>query len=375
MKGLISKSLLLLLAGAALSYAPAAEAQQFLYTNDNVATANSTTVLRVGTTGALTVLETYSTGGAGSGNGSYYASQPIAAAQTSANWCLFVANAGSSSIAAFKINPKKGKLTAVSGSPFADGESGSQPSGISLAVGNGELLFAANSRFYTISVMTISSDCALSLASTIDLSYAPVALKATPNGNYLIASYLVDVDSFSIDYQAGTLTEIGPFPAQGHPAGVDIGCDSSMVFFGDANANTQVEVFAINSSGQLSEVDNFTDPYGSNSNNVLLSADQKKLYVTNNQSNQISVLAVGTNGHLSFKDITNLNNPGEYALGLATNKAGKLLFVSEVNNPESIGVLAAKGTTLTEVPNSPFGVIDNGKAPGAMVAVPPCSCP
>ena len=364
-----------MLGAVALACASASSAQEYVYTNDNIASANSSTVLSVDTTGSLKVLHTYSTGGMGSGGGSDYASQPVAAAKTSANWCLFVSNARSSNIAAFRINLKNGRLTTVAGSPFSDGASGEQISGISLAVGRGKLLFAANSQSESISVMKVSSNCGLSLVGTVSLSYAPVALKVTPNGNYLIASYLGPVDSFSINYKGGTITELGPFPSQGAPAGIDIRCDSARVFFGDANATTEVEVFAIQSDGQLNEVSNFTDPHGSNSNNVLLSADQSKLYVSNNQSNQITVLSASKSGHLTFDSITTLHKPGEYALGLATNKAGNLLFVSEVNDPESIGVLAAKGKSLTEVPDSPFRVVNNDRAFGGLVFVPTYSCP
>lgn len=370
-----SKLWVFLLAAAGLACASASLAQQYVYTNDNIASSNSTSVLSVDSTGSLKVLHTYSTGGRGSGGASYYGSQPIAAAQTSANWCLFVSNAGSSSIAAFRVNSKSGKLTTVSGSPFSDGASGEQMSGISLAVGRGKLLFAANSESNSISVMQISSNCGLNRAATVTLSYSPVALKVTPNGNYLIASYMGPVDSFHVDYTDSTIAEIGPFQSKGAPTGIDIRCDSSKVFFGDANTKTQVEVFSIHSNGQLSEVSDFTDPNGSYSNNVLLSADQKKLYVTNNQSNQITVLSVARSGHLTFDHIITLRKPGEYALGLATNKGGNFLFVSEVNDPESIGVLAAKGTNLKEVPNSPFAVVHNDRAFGGLLAVPTYSCP
>jgi len=363
------------LAVIALACASASLAQQYVYTNDNIASANSTTVLSVDTTGSLKALHTYSTGGKGSGDGSDYGSQPIAATQTPTNWCLFVSNAGSSNIAAFRINLNNGTLTTVSGSPFADGASGEQMSGISLAVGGSKLLFAANSESDSISVMKVSSNCKLSLVGKVNLSYAPVGLKVTPNGNFLIASYLGPVDSFQIDYTNNTITELGPFPSKGAPAGVDVRCGSTRVFFGDANANTQVEVFAIDSNGQLSEVSDFTNADGSNSNNVLLSADQKKLYVTNNQSNQITVLSVSASGNLTFDSITTLNKPGAFSLGLATNKGGNLLFVSEVNNPEKIGVLAASGKSLQEVPNSPFRVINNDRAFGGVVFVPPYSCP
>jgi len=370
-----SKLRSLLLAAAALACASASLAQQYVFTNDNITSANSTTVLSVDTTGSLKVLQTYATGGMGSGGGSDYASQPIVAAETSANWCLFVSNARSSSIAAFRIDLMNGHLATVSGSPSSDGASRQQMAGISRAVGNGKLLFAANSESDSISVMKISSTCGLSLVGTVGLSYAPVALKVTPNGDYLIASYLGPVDSFRINYNTNSITELGPFQSQGATAGIDIRCDGTRAFFGDASASTEVEVFAINSDGQLSEVSKFTDPNGSNSNNVLLSADQNKLYVTNNQSNQITVLSVSTSAHLTFDSITTLHKPGEYALGLATNRGGNLLLVSEVNDPESIGVLAAKGNSLIEVPNSPFSVVNNDRAFGGLIFLPTNSCP
>jgi 6-phosphogluconolactonase (cycloisomerase 2 family) len=364
----------LLMAASVLACCVSANAQQYLFTNDNIARGNSTTALSTNLYGAITVLETYPTGGNGSGEGSYYGSQPIVAAQTSDNSCLFVANNGSSTIAAFQINLLNGGLTAVSGSPFSDGESGDQSEGISLAQGKGELLFAGNSHFNSISVMKIAPDCSLTLANTVALSYSPVALKVTPNSGHLIASYLGPVDAFHITYSSSQITEQGPFEAQGATAGIDIDCNSEYVYFGDASANTQVEVFSLE-NGILSEVDDFTDTQGENSNTVLLSADQKKLYVTGNQSNQISVLSVNGSGSLSFAHIYDLKDPGSYALGLATDETGEQVFVSEVNKLESIGVFATKWKTLAELKNSPYSIINNDRAFASLVAVPSYSCP
>jgi 6-phosphogluconolactonase (cycloisomerase 2 family) len=363
-----------LLTAALLAGCISASAQQYLFTNDNIASGNSTTALGTNQYGAITVLQTYATGGKGSGEGSYFGSQPIIAAQTSDNWCLFVANNGSSTVAAFQINLQNGNLTAVSGSPFSDGESSDQPEGISLAQGKGQLLFAGNSRFNNISVMKISSDCSLSLANTVPLSYSPVALKVTPNAGHLIASYLGPVDAFHINYSSDQITEQGPFEAQGATAGIDIDCNSEYVYFGDASANTQVEVFSLQGS-EMTEIDNFTDTQGENSNNVLLSADQKKLYVTGNQSSQVSVLSVNGDGALTFAHIYKLKDPGSYALGLATGETGDQLFVSEVNTMESIGVFAAKWKTLTELKNSPYSIINNDRAFAGLAAVPGYSCP
>jgi hypothetical protein len=351
-----------------------AAAQQYLFTNDNIANGNSTTALSINQFGGISVLQTYSTGGNGSGEGSYYGSQAIVSAETSENWCLFVSNNGSSTIAAFQINSENGDLTAVSGSPFSDGESGDQSEGISLAQGKSELLFAGNSRFNSISVLKIASDCSLSFRNTVALSYSPVDLKVTPNYGHLIASYLGPVDAFKINYSTSQLSEQGPFDAQGATAGIDVDCNSEYVFFGDASGNTQVEVFNL-TNGILSEIDNFTDTQGENSNNVLLSSDQKKLYVTGNQSNQISVLSVSSSGSLSFSHIYGLRDPGSYALGLATSESGGEVFVSEVNKMESVGAFNTRYKTLSELKNSPYSIVNNDRAFAGLVAVPSYSCP
>jgi 6-phosphogluconolactonase (cycloisomerase 2 family) len=182
------------------------------------------------------------------------------------------------------------------------------------------------------------------------------------------------VDSFSIDYSKSQLKELGPFSSSGSAAGIDIACDGATAFFGDAATNTEVEAYRIQSNGKLSELANYKDKKGSNSNNVMLSKDQKTLYVTNNQSNEISILEVGRNGVEFRQGIVKLNKPGEFSDTLTQNKTGTQVFVSEARNPESAGVLVPKGGSLKEVPGSPFGVLNNFFAPAGVVAVPGFSC-
>ena len=352
-----------------------AAGQQYLYTNDNVSNhINSTTALKVSTAGAVKMIKTYSTGGRSAGGGAYYASRPIAYVKTSSSSCLFLSNGGDSTISAFKINLKNGQLSAVKGSPFAYGVTGSQPNGISLASGNGKLLFAGNSGHNSVSVLKIAASCSLKSASSTTVSYSPVDLKTTPNGKYLIASYMGPVDSFTIDYGKSQLKELGPFSSSGSAAGIDITCDGATAFFGDAAANTEVEAYRIQSNGKLSELANYKDKKGSNSNNVMLSKDQKTLYVTNNQSSEISILQVGRNGVEFRQGIIKLNKPGQFADALAENKAGTQLFVSEARDPESAGVLLPKRGSLKEVPGSPFGVVSNFFAPAGLIAVPGFAC-
>ena len=366
---------IVLLIAIALIAASTAQGQQFLYTNDNVANKpNSATALKVSSAGNVSLIKTYPTGGKSSGAGVYYASQPIAYAVVGKNSCLFVSNGGDSTITAFTINSQNGTLTTVKGSPFAYGVSGDQSMGVSLAIGNNKLLFAGNSKDNSISVLKISTSCALQSSSSVSLSFSPVDVKATPNGAYLIATYMGPIDSFKIDYNQGTLTEIGPFSSSGSAAGLDITCDGSTVYFGDAATHTEVETYRIISNGKLEELGVFRNSKGSNSNNVMLSKDQSKLYVTNNQSNTITVLAVGHNGVEFFESIAKLRSPGKFAAALAQSNTGTQVYVSEARTQESIGVLTLKKSSLVEVPNSPFGVLENGFAPAGLIAVPSFAC-
>ena len=349
-------------------------AQQYVFTNDNVSGGQNTATALSVKAGRLKVLKTYPTGGKSAGS-AYFALSPVASARTRAGYCVFVSNGGDDTVAAFQVNLFNGALAPVHGSPFADGASGAQNVGIGLAVGGNRLLFAGNTNSKSISVFRISSSCSLKLfAKTIAVPGSPAGMKVTPDGEYLIAAYIGQVDSFAIDYATGTLTELGPFNTQGSAAGVEISCDSTTAYFGDAASNTQVEVFSINPSGGLKEIDNFTNQNGQNSNNVLLSVDGKHLYVSNTASNQITTLSVGSNGALSYDSTVKLNKPGLFALGLGTGTSGLNIFVSEQSNPEAIGVLSPSGDTLKEIAGSPFPVMKNGFDPAGLTLVPPKFC-
>jgi 6-phosphogluconolactonase (cycloisomerase 2 family) len=368
MKSLPRSSWVLSLIGILSLCAANALAQQYIFTNDNVANSNnSTTALSVTSAGALKVLKTYSTGGKSAGSG-YFALSPVTSAKSRLGTCLYVSNGGDSTIAGFQMNLFNGTLTAAHGSPFSDGVTGAQQFGIGLASGN-RILFAGNTNDNSISVFKIDNNCSLKLLKVVTVPASPAGMKVTPDGSFLIAAYIGQVDSFKIDSTTGDLTELGPFNTKGSAAGVDVSCDGTTAYFGDAASNTQVEVFSINSSGELRELNNFTNKNGESSNNIMLSVDGTHLYVSNTMSNQITTLSVGSNGALTYDSTVKLAKPGLYALGLATG-TGLNLFVSEQNNPEAIGVLTTDGGTLKEVAGSPFHVMKNGSDPAGLTAVP-----
>jgi len=368
MKSLPRSSQVFFLFGFLTLSAASALAQQYIFTNDNVANSNnSTTALTMTKDGALKVLKTYPTGGKSAGSG-YFALSPVTSAKTRLGSCLFVSNGGNSSIGAFQINLFDGTLTKVDGSPFSDGATGAQQFGVGLASGN-HVLFAGNTNNNSISVLKINSNCSLKLLKMVTVPASPAGMKVTPDGNFLIAAYIGQVDSFKIDSTTGELTELGPFNTKGSAAGVEVSCDGTTAYFGDASSNTQVEVFSISSSGELTELNNFTNKNGDSSNNVMLSVDGTHLYVSNTMSNQITTLSVGPKGDLTYDSTVKLKKPGLYALGLATG-TGLNLFVSEESNPEAIGVLTTDGGSLKEVSGSPFHVLKNGSDPAGLTAVP-----
>jgi 6-phosphogluconolactonase (cycloisomerase 2 family) len=378
MKGLRMLLVLCLVGGGCALYPAQLHAQQYIFTNDDVYdgngnTLNSTTALRIDKDGALKVLHTYSTGAESAGGG-YFALTAVAYAETVSNDCLFVSNGGNSTISAFTVDLSNGKLKTVKGSPFSYGESGRQQYGIGLASGNGTLLFAGNTNSNSISVLKISAGCALKAAETYSAPGSPDGMKVTPDGKFLISTYLGQIDSFAIDYSKAKLKELGPFNAQGTAAGVEISCDGSTAYFGDAGTNTQVEVFSISAAGTLTEINNFTSSHGVNSNNVILSTDETRLYVSNTMSNEITTLATSSGGGLTYESSTSLAGTLEWPLGLAIGQTGKRLYVSETNSPETIGVLKAKGSGLKEVVGSPFSVVEDGEDPPSMIAVPGKTC-
>jgi 6-phosphogluconolactonase (cycloisomerase 2 family) len=371
MKSLLRPSWVLSLAGVFALCTGNALAQQYIFTNDNVANSgNSTTALSLNGKGAVKLLKTYPTGGRSAGGG-YFALSPITSAKTRLGTCLFVSNGGDSTIAAFQMNLFQGTLTAVHGSPFSDGVTSAQQFGIGLAASVNHLLFAGNTNNSSISVLRISNNCSLKVLKVkVGIPGSPAGMKVTPDGNYLIVAYNGQADSFKIDASTGDLTELGPFPTKGAAAGVDISCDGTTAYFGDAANNAQVEPFSIGSTGELKALKIFTNKNLQGSWNVMLNVDGTHLYLSNTMSNQITTLSVGSNGTLSYDSTVKLKAPGQFALGLSTGTSDAYLFVSEQNNPESIGVLAANGNTLKEVAGSPFHVVKNGSDPAGLTAVP-----
>lgn len=353
----------------------------FIYTNDDVPTGNTVTGYAVAANGALTPIGTFPTGGFGSAAISAVAPGRVTVCVM--DDLLFVANAGDvpSTVSVFQINPTTGALTLIGPpvSTFGDGSF----TGVSLAcTSDGKTLYVANADSNDITILSIGPGGILTPApvtfNPVFVSGAfPISIKVTPDGKYLLASNNItsDIEVFTIG--AGgelTLPSNGLFFAgdgAGTAAGIDINCASNLVFAGNSRfLPTLVDVFDIVPGGFLTPVAG--SPFspgtgtGTNSNVVLLSPDEKFLFVSNQgdldgfgnfTGNTITVFSVGAGGTLT--PVTGspfVSGPsGSVPTGLATNITGTLLYVANRDNTVSVLSIAPDGS-LSVAPGAPAPV-------------------
>ena len=341
------------------SYAQA----DFVYTNNGGGPLHTVSGFSVAADGSLTEIpgSPFLTGGLGSG--SSVISDNIAVS-TLGNF-LYVPNGNSSTISVFTINPVTGLLTPVPGSPFPTGVT---PDQIALAVTpDNRFLYAANSRSGKISAFSITANGALSSVPGSPFSSGEIGTgrtKVSPNGRFLFVTSennRMVVLSISSD---GALTQVtgSPFPLGdedfGTTLGVDVNCAGNLLFVGEQiNGLTRVLVLDITASGTLSAISGspFSFFGGSNSQVVVLSPDDRFLYVPNEGNGKLSVLSVAANGSLSaipgspFFVGTDDRLPAD----TATSRAGT--FVYTANDDATISVFAVAVTgMLSEVSGSPF---------------------
>jgi hypothetical protein len=337
-------------------------------TNNDLKGPNSISIFKFNGT-ILTGPGTGPTGGKGIGGG-FPGLNRMAFGGTSAVLCVFVSDAGSSDIAAFKTVNKV--ITKVGN--YKDPQGSGKTQGIGLVVDSTYLL-AAYTASKNIGAWQIHSDCTLTLLANFNTPFAIAGMRVTPNGKTLIVGYgsgVKKVDSFSLATTG--LTEHGPYPATSGASGVDITKDSAYAIFGDTTkSKTEVEIYPIHADGTLGKRRHFGGNGslggGIGSSNVWLSVDEKFLFVSNTSSKQVTSLGFTEKPlGLSYINITSVRNPGQIAsvaqVGtLFATGNGQYIVLAEDGSPNSfVAVLKinADGST-TEISGSPFS---NGQGRG-----------
>jgi len=348
----------------------------FVYTSNNPVGSNTVSVLSVGTDGALEPVtgSPFPTGGTGDGGG-YAANRIVVSGKL-----LFASNSASADVSVFTIDPTTGALTSVAGSPF---KTGSVPGVIALApTPDGKFLMATTSSAKTVSVFSVATNGVLTLVSQSPTASTPDAAKVSPNGKFLAVAELLAhaVEMFSIAAD-GSLTSLKSFVGSGISgalmANVDINCANNMLYASEYNTTgTIVDAYSIGSGGALSAIQGspFTAA-GLDSAAVLLSPDDKTLFVSDAIGDTVAVASVAADGSLSFLAGSPfaMIHPSTPA-GMATSVDGSFLYVANYDNVVSVFSVAANGTP-TEVAGSPFSTGATG-AGGlrSLVAFPPKVC-
>jgi 6-phosphogluconolactonase len=356
----------------------------FVYTNNNIVSfSNSVSGFSIGVDGALTEIpgSPFQTGGIGNTFGGLVSTNRITACVVGNT--LYVANDGSNNVSALSINPSTGFLTPVPGSPFATGGTAGQ--GISVAcTPDGRFLMAGHEGSGNIAVFNIAANGSLTpiLGSPFSAGGKVATIKVTPDARFLVATLrFSNVITLSIGSN-GALAPAGSANTGGTTRGVDMNCASTLLFGGDvAFGMASVRVLSIGSNGTIAEIPGspFTTSTADNSNVVLLSPNERFLFVSNQASNTITVFNVAPNGFLTLLSGSPFPvNGGDTPSGLGINQAGTLLY--STNFPLfSIPSISAFGVgsegSLTAVPGSPFPTHRSGaSALLSLVIYPGKSC-
>lgn len=356
----------------------------YVYVNQNQEP-NAIAAFSVDPNGTLTAVSgsPFPTGGNGNGYGFFEAN--IEAVCIIGNR-LYATNTADNTVSGFTINLSSGALTPIG----VFNTNGRDSYGGSLAcTPDGKYLFVSEDLSNNITSFSIDpvsgaltpvpdSPFGAGLPSNSGLG----GMMVSPNGQFLVVtlSNTNQVAVFGIDPLTGAISPIpgSPFDASsfGSAAGVDINCDSNLVFVGKSTSSmgSAVDVFTMNSVGVLTLASTFTSDAASNSNIVLLSPDNRFLFVSNQDSNTISVLQVdySTNTLTAITGSPFANPDGGFPLNMATNITGTLLYVTDgASGNLIIFNIASNGSLMT---NS-FVPIGSFSAPMAVNAFLPANCP
>jgi hypothetical protein len=234
------KKALFTLAAATLAICTVSYGQtgtQYAIANDDINGTNMVSVFSETAGGPLSEVDT-ATGGSGLGGG-YFANSRIGLQNNGK--CLFVSNASSETISAFKVGAGF-SLTAATGSPFPTGGSGAFY-GVGLAVTpQNNALFATLDSQFEIAEFTIGSGCTLTAVGTVPEGDYVGPMGVTQDGKVLVVSgpnnsYL---DAWTIGAGA-QLTKLGStLDLNGVVANCSVGCyptgiDTSKVTGGNTN--------------------------------------------------------------------------------------------------------------------------------------------
>jgi 6-phosphogluconolactonase len=275
---------------------------------------------------------------------------------------LYVSDFLNGTIDGFTINPTNGVLSQIAGSPFPSGP----------APGNGGLAIDPSTKFLYVTLLNSSAVAGFSITpgtgvltpiagSPFPAGNTPVQAIVDPSGKFLYVSNLNDsmgtISAYAIDPGTGELTPVpgSPFPTQANfpgPAGLAFGASGKFLYVGMAgtvNANNVVSAFAVDStSGALAQIAGSPFPAGKDPIRLASDPAGKFLFVSNLQDSTVSVFSVDSGSGT----LTAVNGSPFAVQGapepLRVDPTGAFLYVGA----NGLSIFSINGTTGTLSPIS-----------------------
>jgi len=343
---------------------------RYVVTNDDIGfpLPNGVSFFSVGANGTLTFQAQVNTHSWGIGGG-FFGANRVLSISDGEQPCVYIPQARSGSIAGVAVNTMT--LGGVASGSFTDS---GQSNGIGL-VAQGAYVYASFTDSNTIATFSIEGGCSLTFISDTAVSGlggGTINAMAT-NGTMMIVTYTDgSIESFNIangvpasngDAQFSTATiktKDATFPNE-----IQITADGHYAIFGDTSTAVIIEVSDI-SSGKLTTTKVYGSKNGISSSNILLSPDQKVLYVVDTQGDAVTAFAFEKNtGTLRYgcksAPIRGQSSSWSYLVHAALvsdTGTGGGIYVAEFGGTSGIALIhfsVANGTcTLQEDAASPF---------------------
>lgn len=296
---------------------------------------------------------------------------PYDAALSPSGGFLYIPNFQDATISAFTVNQTTGALTAVTGSPFADGDI--EPAAAVVSP-SGKYLFVANfstGNAGSISVFSINTTTGALTAVTgspFTGSGPANGITIDPTGNFLYVA-ANGVDAYSVNQTTGTLTVItgAPYTTPAAPFGVTVDPTGKFLYasiFGNLTTSQTAPdliTYSINTTtGALTQVS--TQGVAGNQGEALAIATGTKAvtytpkfaYVTNQIDKTISEYSIndatGALTAVSGSPISDTNGP----FATVATPSGAFVYTSNTNNSVSEYSVNATTGALTLVSGSPI---------------------
>ncbi|MEU5726259.1 beta-propeller fold lactonase family protein [Micromonospora sp. NPDC047738] len=273
----------------------------------------------------------------------------------------FVMNRGVHGVTPYSIGPK-GNLTALS-SPVATG--GLFPFGITITPA-GNLLFTSNIDSGTISTFAIHGDGTLSLvADPLPTGFdSPRGVAVTPDGGFLYVGHGRPTDhgpnaliGFAID-RDGTLREVSRTFTSGAGAQMAISPDGRLLYLAGQGARA-VFGYHIAQDGTLTPVPGEKFAAGENTEGAAITPDGHHLYIASpgltRPDTQRNVSAYTINDNGSLTPVTGSPfQAGAGPLGIVASPDGRHLYVSNVDSSDLHIFAIGTDGGLRQVARSPL---------------------